>query len=85
MNWEIPIPVQDRNQMITDAISANVDRALDGTERDVAIEILFDPPRGIKTIGDLLDHIEKLDAEGRRRLLVRILAELQAVRRWAQA
>jgi hypothetical protein len=75
VTWSIPIPYQSRDQTITEAISANVERALDGEEREVAFQILFDPPPGLKTVGDLLNHIEKLGAEGRRRLLDKARAE----------
>ena len=67
MSWEIQIPHQDRSQTIGEAIRAHVDSELVGEERDVAFQL--DPPSGVETVGDLIDHVESLDSEGRRRLL----------------
>ena len=58
---EIQIPYQDRAQTLADAIACNVDRALDGEERDIAFQVLFDSPPS-QTMGELFD---RLDADGR--------------------
>ncbi len=58
---EIQIPYQDREQTLADAIACNVDRALDGEERDIAFQVLFDSPPS-QTMGELFD---RLDADGR--------------------
>ena len=55
------IPYQDRAQTVADAISSNVDRALEGEERDIAFQVLFDSPPS-QTMGELFD---RLDADGR--------------------
>ena len=58
---EIRIPFQDRAQTVADAIACNVDRALDGEERDIAFQLLLDSPPS-QTMGELFD---RLDADGR--------------------
>ena len=67
MSWEINIPFQDRSQTIREAIEAHVDQALEGEDRDVALQLLL--TSGFKTVGELIDHVEALDADGRRDLL----------------
>jgi hypothetical protein len=63
----IAIPYQSREQTITEALAAGVERALEGEERDVATWLLLQAKQ--ETMGQLLDHVESLDEDGRRRLL----------------
>ena len=69
MTWEIKIPFQDRSQTIAEALGAGLDHtALEpGEDRDVTTQILLRSSFG--TMGELIDHIEALDADGRRELL----------------
>ena len=62
-------PSPEPESGITEAIEAGVDQALEGEDRDVAFDLLFNA--GVKTIGQLLDHVESLDAAGRKALLDR--------------
>jgi hypothetical protein len=64
---QLQIPYQSRDQTISDAIAANVDRALEGEDRRITFRLLFDSR--FQTMGQLLDHVSALDTDGRRRLL----------------
>lgn len=81
MSWQIKIPLQSRSQTIKEALEAGVDRAVEGEDRDVTFQLLLDPPSGVKTMGDLADHVDALDAGDRRRLLneKRVAAGLMTV------
>ena len=68
---EIRIPYQDRRQTVADAIASNVDRALDGEERDVAFQVLFDASPS-DTMGELFDRVDGPDG---RRLLNKARSE----------
>jgi hypothetical protein len=74
MSWEIKVPFQDRSQTITEALEANVDQALEGEDRDIAFQLFL--TTDFKTLGELIDHVESLDADGRRQLLNKKRAEL---------
>jgi hypothetical protein len=67
MSWEIRIPYQDRSQTIRDAIEAHVDQSLEGEDRAIAFQLFLTTE--FKTLGELIDHVESLDGDGRRRLL----------------
>ena len=70
MSWSIPIAYQSRDQTTTEALEAGVDQKFEGEERSVFIELLFNPPDPrIRTMGELEDHFEGRDQDGRRRLL----------------
>ncbi len=67
--FEIKIPYQSRGQKVSEALAAGVDRAVErGEDRDVVTSLLVQAA-GFKNMGALIDHVESLDAEGRRDLL----------------
>lgn len=67
MSWEIKIPFQSRDQTISEALAAGVDQAIErGEDRDVTTQILLNSSG---TMGELIDHLGSLDAEGQRRVL----------------
>ena len=74
MSWEIKIPFQSRDQTISEAIEAHVDQSLEGEDRAIVFQLFLTSE--FKTLGELIDHIESLDADGRRELLNKKRAEL---------
>ncbi len=74
--WKINIPFRSRDETIREAIEGHVDSALEDPEESrVALQVIFDAGvDGHRTMGDLLDHVAGLDADGRRQLLDRARA-----------
>jgi hypothetical protein len=71
MTWSIQIPYQSRDQTIADALASGVDRAIErGEDRDVVSMLLLQASE-FRNMGALIDHVESLDADGRRQLLDR--------------
>jgi hypothetical protein len=68
---EIQIPYQSEDQPISEAIAARVTQVLEGADRLVADNILFDALGEHETMGQVLDSVSRLGPEGRRALLDR--------------
>ncbi len=69
MTWKISIPHRFRDESLIDAAS-HCRKLGQDDDRQVARQIVFKAmERGLRTAGDLLDELEKLAPDARRRLL----------------
>jgi hypothetical protein len=71
MSWQLHIPHLHRDQTPAEALAANADGVLEGEDRRVAAQLLFDASVDptVSTVGDLLDRIERADGGERREIL----------------
>jgi hypothetical protein len=73
MSWQIPLAHQGRSQTLSEALECGVDRAFEGEEHRVFIQLLLSPPvPGLRTMGELEDHLEGLDQDSFKALVDRL-------------
>jgi hypothetical protein len=81
MNWSISIPYCDRSEPLTVTAGFVPHLPMDD-DRAVARQIVFEAlEHGVRTAGELFDHLEEIGSEGRKRLLseARVTAGLSSV------